>query len=181
MMPFILNPADKNNYKCDYCGKPIYRKPSYIKKTKRICCSRKCSGKLKTIYFSGEGNHQYGLKRENNPTYIGRARRTKNGYIFIRDFDHPFIQADGWIWEHRIVAERYLMTDKESVVIGGKKYLNPDLDVHHKDGNKLNNDPTNLEIMTKSQHVRLHNLLKPVPRCDKTGRFISSEKRRKVH
>lgn len=28
--------------------------------------------------------------------------------------------------------------------------------VHHIDGNKLNNDPTNLKVMTRSEHVRLH-------------------------
>ena len=108
-MPIIINSTDKNNYKCDNCGKPIYRKPSYIKKTKRICCSIKCSAEMKKIYFAGEGNHQYGLKRESNPTYLGRTRRVKNGYVFIRDYDHPFTQNDGWIWEHRIVAEKYLI------------------------------------------------------------------------
>ena len=29
--------------------------------------------------------------------------------------------------------------------------------VHHKDGNKANNDPTNLELMSRSEHLRLHN------------------------
>lgn len=31
--------------------------------------------------------------------------------------------------------------------------------VHHKDLNKLNNDIDNLQLMTRSEHIRLHNLL----------------------
>ena len=28
--------------------------------------------------------------------------------------------------------------------------------VHHKDGNKLNNHPDNLELMAQSEHIRRH-------------------------
>jgi hypothetical protein len=48
---------------------------------------------------------------------------------------------------HRIVAEEMLgrsLTSKEVV--------------HHKDGNKWNNAPENLEVMSQSQHVRIHNM-----------------------
>lgn len=34
--------------------------------------------------------------------------------------------------------------------------LDPDTDVHHKDHDKLNNDPSNLVAMTKAEHARLH-------------------------
>lgn len=39
--------------------------------------------------------------------------------------------------------------------------------VHHKDGNKKNNDPNNLEIVTRGEHMKLHNR----PR-DEKGRFL---------
>jgi len=32
-------------------------------------------------------------------------------------------------------------------------------DVHHKDGNKLNNDPNNLEVLKPDEHLEKHNLL----------------------
>lgn len=32
----------------------------------------------------------------------------------------------------------------------------PDHDVHHVDHNKLNNDPSNLRLLTKAEHTRLH-------------------------
>jgi hypothetical protein len=35
--------------------------------------------------------------------------------------------------------------------------LRPDEVVHHKDEDKLNNDPSNFEIMTAAEHGRLHN------------------------
>lgn len=46
---------------------------------------------------------------------------------------------------HRHIAETVL----------GRK-LNKDEAVHHKDGNKFNNELRNLEIMTLSKHARMH-------------------------
>jgi hypothetical protein len=51
--------------------------------------------------------------------------------------------------EHRVVAE---------AVIG--RPLKSDEHVHHKDGNKHNNAPDNLVVMTRSEHLRLHALEK---------------------
>lgn len=53
------------------------------------------------------------------------------------------------IREHRLVMEEYL----------GRK-LTVKEDVHHKDGNKLNNEISNLELMSKSEHSKLHHKLK---------------------
>lgn len=47
--------------------------------------------------------------------------------------------------EHRVVAEQIL-----------GRPLKSDEVVHHIDGNKRNNDPSNLQIMTQSEHVKLH-------------------------
>lgn len=47
--------------------------------------------------------------------------------------------------EHRVVAEEML----------GRPLAKGEV-VHHKDGNKRNNDPKNLEVMTQSEHARLH-------------------------
>ncbi len=46
---------------------------------------------------------------------------------------------------HRLIAE---------VAIG--RPLNSDEVVHHKDHNKLNNHPSNLEVMTRAAHTSLH-------------------------
>lgn len=46
---------------------------------------------------------------------------------------------------HRIVAEQIL----------GRPLIKGEI-VHHIDGNKRNNDPSNLKIMTQSEHCKLH-------------------------
>lgn len=47
--------------------------------------------------------------------------------------------------EHRVVMEQMLGRPLRSGEI-----------VHHKDGNKRNNAPGNLEVMTQSEHAKLH-------------------------
>lgn len=51
---------------------------------------------------------------------------------------------------HKKDAHRHIMEE----LLGRK--LGPNEIVHHKDGNKLNNDPSNLEVMSRSEHARLH-------------------------
>ena len=70
--------------------------------------------------------------------------------------DHPLSDKKGFILEHRLVAEQYLLTPETSIEIDGKQYLSPDFVVHHKDHDRLNNDPSNLAIMTASEHTKLH-------------------------
>lgn len=47
--------------------------------------------------------------------------------------------------QHRLVAEQIL----------GRKLKENEI-VHHKDNNKKNNDPSNLEVMTQAEHAREH-------------------------
>jgi HNH endonuclease len=56
------------------------------------------------------------------------------------------ISVNGRLWlEHVLVWER---THGRSVPAGH--------DVHHVDGDKLNNDPSNLLLLTKLEHKRIH-------------------------
>jgi hypothetical protein len=49
--------------------------------------------------------------------------------------------------EHRVVAEQKL----------GRKLITGEI-VHHIDGDKLNNDPSNLEVLTAAEHMRRHGI-----------------------
>lgn len=59
--------------------------------------------------------------------------KTNSGYVKIKT-------NDIWMFEHRHVMEKHL----------GRKLLGHE-NVHHKDGDKLNNDISNLELWSKSQ------------------------------
>lgn len=67
--------------------------------------------------------------------------------------------------KHRIVAEKML----------GRK-LKKDEVVHHIDGNKRNNDESNLMIVTRSEHAKLHSFgkekRKAVVQMDRYGNTI---------
>ena len=70
------------------------------------------------------------------------------------------IKVDGIKYDYH----RWLMEQ----TIGRK--LNSDEFVHHIDGNKLNNDINNLEIISRSDHGRLH----------QTGKTLSDKTRQKL-
>lgn len=157
--------TDKNGKECNavcaMCGKEFYVKPYMLKKRQNHYCSRECYAKARSIFFSGENNHQYGLRGDKNSSWKHDEKIKKDGYRMVRCIGHPFSQKDDYIMEHRLVAEKYLLTDENSVVIDGKRYLSPDYVVHHKNGNKLDNRPENLEVMTKKDHVSMHSKQRP--------------------
>lgn len=158
----------------------MYARPSHLAKTTRVCCSMECSIELRRQYMRGENNHQYGLKGEKNSSYLGRKSIQRNGYVLKRIENHPFAQDGVWVLEHRLIAEKYLLDENNSVEINGKRYLRPDLIVHHKDLNKKNNIVENLEIMTLDEHTRIHNLINPMPRDNITGQFLKKKKHKDV-
>lgn len=86
-------------------------------------------------------NKSESLQKEKHPLYMGGS--VMNGYLVI--------------WDHGKLKK------KHRLIMGEPK----DMVVHHKDGNKLNNDPSNLEIMSKVEHTRLHNT-KRSKRCANT-------------
>ena len=64
-----------------------------------------------------------------------------NGYLEITRGEHKGRS------QHRVIAEE---------VIGRK--LGSDEVVHHKDHNRSNNDPKNLEVMSRAAHTSLHRM-----------------------
>lgn len=59
-----------------------------------------------------------------------------------------YVPGRGLQLEHRLIMEQ---------VLG--RPLEPDEHIHHIDGNVTNNDPANLQIVTNSEHGRLHHAL----------------------
>ena len=167
------------NCTCDVCGKLFHRKPSHIKKSKRHYCSKACHYIDKQNYMSGEGNHQYGLKGPANASWGSDKKESRFGYIQRRCLDHPFRDKADFVFEHRLVAEKYLLTEENSVEIDGKKYLKPDYVVHHKDFDRKNNRPENLQVMTKAEHQAFHSKLNP-RQTNALGQFVAEQSAIKV-
>lgn len=173
---------DKNyfNCTCPICNKKFHLKPYMLEKYKIHYCSIECHKLAKKEYMKGEKNHQYGLKGNKNSSWKSDKKITSYGYIKVRSLDHPFRDCDGFVFEHRLIAEKYLLSDENSVEINGKKYLKPNYTVHHKDENKLNNKIENLQIMTKEEHSRIHALKrsektrKSVDKFDMNGNYIET-------
>ncbi len=158
------------NCTCAYCGKKFHLKQFHINRYKNKCCSMECANNLRKITMAGENNHQYGLKGRDNASWESDRRISTYGYVQIRCLDHPFRSKNDFVFEHRLIAEKYLLNEENSIEIDGNRYLKPEYVVHHKDMNRLNNDPSNLEVMTKSEHQSLHGRMQQRER-DSLGRF----------
>ena len=81
--------------------------------------------------------------------------RYVRGYKLIKFINHPY-NSQGYVPEHRLVAEQYLLNDNNCIVINGQKYLSPKFTVHHIDFNRLNNNPQNLMIIESNKHLTMH-------------------------
>ena len=68
-----------------------------------------------------------------------------DGYVCIYMPEHPHCNGTGYIRKQRLIMEKNI-----------GRYLLPEENVHHLDGNKLYNEIENLIIMTNSQHISLH-------------------------
>lgn len=79
-----------------------------------------------------------------NGMWRGGRSVASNGYMLVRvGYDHPLADVRGYAYEHRVVAE--------SVI--GRRLRHGEL-VHHRNGNRLDNRPENLEVVRG--HARHH-------------------------
>lgn len=92
---------------------------------------------------------QLKISPEANPNWRGGRRLKKSGYVEVYCPDHPNANKRKCVYEHQLVMEK---------VIG--RYIKTGEVVHHIDGNKSNNDPKNLMLLTNEEHVRLHSKLR---------------------
>lgn len=160
---------ENKNCVCPICNKKFHSKKSHIDKCKNVYCSRECFKIAKTEYMKGKGNHQFGLKGSLNASWKSDKIISTYNYVQIRKMDHPFKDKRGFVFEHRLIAEKYLLDNNNSIEINGQRYLCPDYCVHHIDGNKLNNSVNNLKVMTRKEHTSIHAAnrgIKKVAKCD---------------
>lgn len=80
-----------------------------------------------------------------------------NGYSCFMDKTHPLAHKTGRVYYHRHVA---------SIKLG--RWLHEDEQIHHIDENRKNNEPSNLQVCTATEHSLIHKgkiLEKVCPNC----------------
>ena len=79
-----------------------------------------------------------------------------DGYVLVKQPDHPAARKSGYVLEHRLVMERKL----------GRPLLDTEI-VHHKNSVKSDNSDDNLEILDgQSTHMVVERTGKKYPRKD---------------
>lgn len=120
-------PRVKEIRQCKRCGKDFNR---HNGNTKAKYCSRICACRDRNTK-----RHQ-SIAGKVGGMAVGNIKRGtgKKGYVKIHGRH-----------EHRIVMEKII----------GRKLKSKEL-VHHKDGNKHNNKPSNLQLTNRPGHARIH-------------------------
>jgi hypothetical protein len=119
----------------DSKGKTIFKDICLICKelkrltTKKICY--KCVKEINSLY-----------KEYNN---------VHRRYGYVKKKDHPFRAKTNYVPVYRLIYEEYLTR-----INGIKTYINPNLDIHHKDFNPENNSILNLQVLTHKDHKAYH-------------------------
>jgi hypothetical protein len=155
---------------CQWCGKVFWVRKCYTRRGQGKYCSTSCSIQFRNKYFnptrtqevrdkisknhadvSGENNPMYGVRGKDSPGWIDGRNSSPAG-------------EEAAVW--RKVA---LMSKPPVCEECGKKLSGRDLQVHHKDGYRSNNDIDNLMVVcSKCHNTVLHRYER-----DENGRFTS--------
>ena len=126
--------AKRIEHKCKQCGKS-FKSPKC--QGERVYCSRGCAADSQDGVIT---NHS-------------------DGYILERSVRHPF-NVSGYVLQHRLVMEswmREIVPDHQFLIdINGVKHLRRDINVHHKNEVKNDNQRENLISCTSSAHRDIH-------------------------
>ena len=103
----------------------------------------------------GRGSHKNHKKAADHYKW-NSALFDSMGYRLVRlGCEHPLADPNGYAREHRVVLEAAGIDTVGKII-------------HHKNGDRTDNRFSNLEVMTKAEHNRIHNQNKT---RNKKGRF----------
>lgn len=144
--------SKRQSYTCEVCGISFERYPSQMKKSKHVYCSQACLAETRkhgsTLYCALCDSPFYRRFGEQDIGHRVNQFCSRNCYQEWRAIhrkDTTYIKIGGKHL-HRIVAEQCL-----------GRPLTSDEVVHHIDGNKHNNSPSNLAVLpNQTFHAQVH-------------------------
>lgn len=144
---------------CEVCD-TTFRVYPCRKDTARFC-SNHCKG-ISEAYRAKCSEQQQG---EKSWRWAGGVYKRGTGYSRLKKNQHGF---QIYLFEHTaVMVEWMLEVDPQNpflVNVGGVMRLHPDVDVHHIDRVRDNNDRSNLLVVTKPAHAKIHHKgSKPAP------------------
>ena len=87
---------------------------------------------------------------ENSPSWKGGRTISTNGYMMVKQPEHPNAWKSGYIKESHLVMEQEL-----------GRYLTKEEVVHHNDKNRINDEPENLRLFeNQTEHQRYETSLR---------------------
>lgn len=132
-------------FNCEICGKEKTRFKRSDSKFR--FCSTSCAGK--NAY---EISRKVDKSGEKNGFWKGGRWKNARGYVLVHVPNHPYPnhQKGPYVFEHRLVIERQI-----------GRYLKPEEQVHHLNGNKEDNRLENLVLcLNQSDHIKKYHAQK---------------------
>lgn len=113
----------------------------------KLCCIAGCGRPHDSRGYCGM--HGARVRRYGDPHHVTTPEQfrenCRQAALAYKDAKQTTYRKRNNRHEHRIVAEQML----------GRPLVRGEI-VHHRDGNKHNNAPENLEVMTQAEHMRRH-------------------------
>jgi hypothetical protein len=122
---------------CEMCGEAYELRVRGEKARRRRFCSVECRTRHRRL-------HSVRILMPEGWSESGKFIDRSKGYVLAYAPDHPRATNRGYVYEHRLVAEKML-----------GRHLRTDEHVHHRNGKRWDNRPENLEVMTSREHARL--------------------------
>lgn len=135
---------------CEYCG-TLFRFPLY---KQRRFCSNACRGRA--CYGPSHYNWKGG-------SLTGEGYRKVSIYQFPKQY-HEMLKPMASSVKHR----NYVLEHRAVMAIAIGRALTQNETVHHKNGNKLDNQPSNLELFVTSHGVGVKAVDLVCPHCGKS-------------
>lgn len=129
--------------KCANCRTVVFRTQSQFKRAKKIFCSPQCLHIYQRESFSGKKNPFFGKHHSNKSKELISKANFKGGVCISTGYFRETGQHGKLI--HRKIVEEHI----------GRKLERHEI-IHHINENRLDNRLSNLAIITRAEHMKIH-------------------------